>query len=103
MITHDIKLYRGDDYTLDIAIVNNDGTPADLTNAKIELGFSDGVGDVSYANISVSDNVVTAHFAHKTTKDIDYSRGFWDLQITQNGVVTTVAKGKISIARDITP
>lgn len=76
MITHDIKLYRGDDYTLDIAIVNNDGTPADLTNAKIELGFSDGVGDVSYANISVSDNVVTAHFAHKPPKTLIIVVGF---------------------------
>lgn len=103
MITHDIKLYRGDDHTLDIALLNNDGTPANLTGAKVELGFFDGVGDVSYANISVTGNVITAHFAHQTTKNLDYSKGLWDLQITQNGVVTTVAKGKISITRDVTP
>lgn len=103
MVTHDIKLYRGDDHTLDIGVLNDDGTPVSLAGAKVELGFSDGVGEVSYANIMINGNVITAHFAHQTTKNLDYSKGFWDLQITQNGVVTTIAKGKISMTRDITP
>lgn len=103
MISQDIKLYRGDDFTLEIAILNDNGTPADLVGADIKLGFSDGVGDVSYANISVNNNVVQAHFAHATTKELEYSRGEWDLQITKNNIVTTVARGKLIITRDITP
>lgn len=54
MINHDLKLYRGDDFTLEIAVLNDDETPADLAGADIKLGFSDGVGDVSYADISVN-------------------------------------------------
>lgn len=103
MINHDLKLYRGDDFTLEIAVLNDDKTPADLAGADIKLGFSDGVGDVSYADISVNNNVVQAHFAHKTTRDLAYSRGYWDLQITKDNIVTTIAKGKINITKDITP
>lgn len=103
MISHDLKLYRGDDYSLDIAIINDDGTPADLTGAEIKLGFSDGLGDVSYADVRVADNLVTAHFTHATTKDLEYSRGQWDLQIKKDGIVTTVARGKLTITKDITP
>lgn len=103
MITQDIKLYRGDDHTIEIAVLNDDGTPADLAGADVKLGFSDGMGQVSYANISTNNNVITAHFAHATTKDLEYSRGEWDLQITKNGIVTTIARGKLIITRDITP
>lgn len=104
MITHDLKLYRGDDYVLEIAIINDDTSPADLAGATVRLGFGDGVSDdVRYADIAINNNVVTATFSHAITKDIAYSRGLWDLQITKNNIVTTVARGKISFTRDITP
>lgn len=104
MITKDLTLYRGDDYPLEIAILNADGTPANLLGADIRLGFSDGMSDeVTYADITVNNNVVSAMFTHQATKDIDWANGLWDLQITQNGLVTTVARGKIKLIRDVTP
>lgn len=103
MITQDIRIYRGDDYLLEIALLNSDGTPADLTGAKIELAFGELDGALTYADITTNQNVVTALFSHAATKDIEWSSGVWDLQITQTGKVTTVARGKIKITKDVTP
>lgn len=104
MIQKDLTLYRGDDFTLEIAVLNADGTPADLTNSKVELAFGDSnYDDLRYATIALSNNVVIAIFTHAQTKDIDWSNGVWDLQVTKDGKVTTIAKGKLKITRDVTP
>ena len=103
MITKDLDIYRGDDYLLEIALLNSDGTPANLNGATIELAFGEQDGVLSYATISVSDNVVTAIFTHAATKNIEWTSGVWDLQVAQDGKVTTVARGKIKITRDVTP
>lgn len=103
MITKDIAIYRGDDYLLEIALLNADNTPADLTGAKIELAFGELDGELTYADITTNQNVVMAVFSHAATKDIQWSSGVWDLQVAKDGKVTTVARGKIKITRDVTP
>lgn len=104
MITKDLSIYRGDDYLLEIALLNSDGTPANLNGATIELAFGDSSGmELRYADILIDENLVMATFTHEATKGIEWTNGLWDLQVTQNGVVTTVARGKIKITRDVTP
>jgi len=103
MIIKDIAIYRGDDYLLEIALLNADNTPADLTGAKIELAFGELDSELTYADITTNQNVVTAVFSHAATKDIKWGSGLWDLQVTQDSKVTTVARGKIKITRDVTP
>lgn len=104
MLVQDFNIYRGDDYIVEIAVINDDGSAVDLTNTDVKLGFNDGNGGkMSYADITVENNVVTAHFKHETTKNLTYSRAKWDLQLTKDSIVTTVARGNINITKDITP
>ena len=104
MITKDIAIYRGDDYLLEIALLNADNTPADLTGAKIELAFGELDGALTYADITTNQNVVMAVFSHAATKDIQWSTGKYDLQVTMaDGRVSTPVKGKIKMIQDVTP
>lgn len=104
MLVEDFNIYRGDDYIVEIAVINDDGTNADLTDTDVKLGFNDGNGGkMSYADITVENNIVTAHFKHETTKNLSYSRAKWDLQLTKDGIVKTVARGNINITKDVTP
>lgn len=99
---HDIQLYRGDDFVLKVAVKTANNQPADLTGADCRLGFSDG-NSLYYAQLHVIDNVIIAHFSHQLTKDLTIGRALWDLQITKDNIVTTIAKGKLNITQDITP
>lgn len=103
MVIKDIEIYRGDDFLLEVALLDANGLPADLSTATIELAFGEIDGDISYADITVNQHVVTAVFSHAATKDIQWTTGEWDLQITQAGKVTTVARGRVKITRDVTP
>lgn len=105
MITKDIAIYRGDDYTLEVALLDSDGMPADLKSAEVKLAFCDSMGDdLRYAGIIINDNTVSATFSHALTKDIEWSTGKYDLQVTMaDGRVSTPVKGKIKMIQDVTP
>lgn len=104
MLVENIELYRGDDKQFEIAILNTDGTPTDLTDCDIKLCFAQKFdADKQYANIALDGNLIKASFTPELTRDIRWTVGVWDLQIIKNNITTTVAKGTVIIIKDVTP
>ena len=103
MIKQSIEIYRGDTKTLEVAIVDEAGNPVDLTNATVELGFTDGKDAMRYADVLINNNVVIITFSHELTKDITWTTGQYDLQVTRGAEVKTALRGNLIITKDITP
>jgi hypothetical protein len=99
-----LSLYAGDDVSIDVTVLNNDGTPANLTGATAESQIratADAVTSVDFAT-TVTGNVVTLALTNVQSATLP-ATGVWDLQITDSGgKITTIAGGRIDVAAGVT-
>lgn len=97
----DMALYRGDTRLIEVTLLTEQGA-ADLQGCRFKLHISPDEGEVIAPDIQVKDNVIMLYFSPTLTQDLAWQRGKYDLQMTRNGVVTTILHGKVRLKEDIT-
>lgn len=108
MVRADIKLYRGDDKRLKFSLTQN-CKPFNVEDCRFSLTVSPEADGEPFTlttedgNIQAFENYAVVHFSHTLTRDAQWRRGQYDLQMTGlNGEVTTVVAGRITLTHDIT-
>lgn len=105
----DLVVTRGDDFRAVVTLSDSDGNLMDLSSstAKAQVRVSTALNAELLAEFvcdipaPATDGVVTITLPHTVTEDLP-RKGKWDLQITTDGWVTTVAKGNITVLPDVT-
>jgi hypothetical protein len=102
----DLALYAGDDFYLTLTISDADGQPVDLASATIgaQLRVKPDDPDPPAAAFAVTTaaNVATLHLTNAVTAKLTGTLA-WDCQIqTQNGDITTLLAGKVTMTGDVT-
>lgn len=103
----DLNIYQGDDWTGIVTVVNNDGTPADISTftAKAQIrrsiADSDPIVVVEITTV-VSSPLVNLSIPHTVTTTLSGSY-VWDLQLVgPTGGVTTILKGRAKVEPEVT-
>jgi hypothetical protein len=103
--TVQLLLYQGDDFTLQLDVAEASGDPLDLAGAtplaQIRLTpgdeFAAGEFDVTTGE---DPGVLFLHLTHAVSTTLPRAT-VWDCQITQGGVVTTLAAGTITMTPEV--
>jgi hypothetical protein len=109
--THNFKVYRGDNWTVDLVVVDNVNAPIDLSGADIKMQIKNkpddatAVKELNLTNgISVGgddNNVITID--SEGDLDVRPNDYVYDLQVTYSGGrVVTYLRGSFSVVKDIT-
>ena len=85
-----------------IPVLNNDGTPTDLTGAVVEFGIatSDRSSYMTTLSTSRVDNVITAKLTSIESSALTLSRYYFSAWVTISGESTPVAKGYLTVQND---
>lgn len=101
----DLVLMQGDDQWLTLVVEDADGNPADLTGAvplsQIKQRFEDETPMATFA-ATIDGSHVLLHLTHAEATLLTPGTGYWDAQITQAGEVTTLCRGGVTIAPEVT-
>lgn len=104
----DLEIYQGDDYAAEVTVLNEDGTPADLTGYTAQSQIRVNTADASPSGVAqfataIAGNVITISLMHTVTKDLTKSSYVWDLQVI-NGVgwITTLLAGQVQMTKEVT-
>jgi hypothetical protein len=107
--TLDLNLYAGDDFSLTLTITDESGAPYNLSgamNAQVRKGHAlELVATPAVNSVNPPSGVVYLYLSAVQTTALGEGGGrhSWDLQHTDtNGLVTTICKGGVSTALDIT-
>lgn len=105
---YDLKIYRGDTHHWQFKLWQDadKSDPVDLLNcgvkAQIRNGF-DGVRMVEIRLAITLPNIIDASLDAETSRDITFTEGVWDMQVTYPGnVVSTILAGEVTITPDVT-
>jgi hypothetical protein len=103
----DLSIYQGDDWTAIVTVLNEDGTPADISTftAKAQIrrsiADSDPVVVVEITTV-VASPLVNLSIPHTVTATLSGSY-VWDLQLTgPSGGITTILKGRAKVEPEVT-
>lgn len=105
-----LSMFRGDDQSFLLTIVDGDGEPFDLEDADLEFNavwrFGDPVITKTLLDgITVTNaeaGLATIAIAADDTEELELGRLRWDLQVTKDEVVRTVATGTLDLRGDVT-
>jgi hypothetical protein len=110
----EIRHRRGDDLTLDVALVNDDGTPADITGFGFTFTVKRSITDLDLdavwqgslgSGVAIVDAVAgTALVSAPANATAAWPIGtlLWDLQVIAGGEVHTIDSGKLIVLADVT-
>lgn len=106
----DLAVYRGDDtnFTLEIVEDNEQETPIDFSNYRLDLHIKPDNGAVlklstTTGEIVINGNQITLNFSHNLTKDLKWDSAKYDLQsIDTYNKVKTICMGEFTLIADIT-
>jgi hypothetical protein len=100
----DLGLYQGDDFSMTLSITDSTGNPIDISSgtvaAQIRATRSSPVVAGTFAT-SVAVNVVTLALSAAESTLLP-QLGVWDCVLTQSGVVTTLAGGRLELMARVT-
>lgn len=105
---YNLKIYRGDTHHWQFKLWRDgDRTdPVDLENCGVKAQIRNGFNGVRMVEIRLAvtlPNVIDASLDAETSRDITFTEGVWDLQVTYPGlVVSTVLAGSVEITPDVT-
>lgn len=109
MKTQDLKFVRGDDRAFRLLVHNPDGTPADLTGARLDLHARIDEADAPVLQLSsengsieIAQHRIVLHFTHDATQSAEWETARYDLQLQQAGKRRTILSGKIKLIPDQT-
>lgn len=103
-------IYRHDSYAHIISFWNDaeETDPFDITGtvtAQIRTArlTADATADDPLAEFTVQvvDNTITVSLTSAQTTDLP-SAGFWDLQVNNGGIITTLLMGRVKVLDDVT-
>jgi hypothetical protein len=101
----DLKIYRGDDFYLDLTVYDPDDTPSDLTGvtASSQIRASPGAAaTLATLDAFVNGNVITLHLKHADSATLP-NNCVWDAQMTYgSGDIITLAGGNITVSGEVT-
>ena len=100
-----LVLYRGDDFYLDVTVVDTNGGAVDLTGftaqAELRPDTTAGTALASFTE-TISGNVIHLHLPASEALNL-LPDTVWDVQLTDaTGVVTTLAYGDATTTPDVT-
>jgi hypothetical protein len=103
-MTANLFIYAGDDFYVDLIVVNSDGTSTDLSSAtaKAQIRAKPTDPDPALASFTatISSNVIHLHLPSAQSTGL-VGTLVWDCQITYPDVVTLVA-GTVSVTPEVT-
>jgi hypothetical protein len=88
-ITQPLKLYKGDDFFLDLIITNADGTDKDLSAAvpSAQIRSAPNADDIIASFQAIVDgNVIHLHLVHSEATNLTQATCAWDVQIADRSV-----------------
>lgn len=103
----DISIYQGDDWTGIVGVVNEDGTPADITGYTAKAQIRRSIADtdpvvVVEITAIVASPLVNLSIPHTQTVALS-GMYVWDLQlIGPTGGITTILKGRAKVDPEVT-
>jgi hypothetical protein len=101
-VTVNLSLYAGDDFWLDLAVTNPDGTEADLTDmaARAQIRARAGAPEVMATfDVELAGNVISLHLTSTASADLS-GNAVWDCQLT-DGTVATLAAGRVKFTPQV--
>lgn len=107
MHQEDLSLYRGDDTTIKVAFTTNEGDFL-LGDGLLEMEIRPQIGQgvrLSSADGGIAlfnANTVLLNFTHNLTQNWSWKKADYDLQLTKDGKVKTLMRGKVYLTHDIT-
>ncbi|MFZ7141541.1 hypothetical protein ACLSY0_00035 [Avibacterium avium] len=102
-----LDIYRGDDTAFQITF-NGEDAPFSVSGGEFAMQIKPTNGEGALltsldGTISqLDENSVIITFSHALTKDWSFREAKYDLQMTKNGKVKTLCRGKILLTHDIT-
>jgi len=114
----DFAFYRGDNFDLK-CIVKQSGTPLDITGSGLVFSIKEARGDTIYilqrknsdaggspVEIEMSDPTngeFKIHILPANTLNVVGDVNYWfDIEMTLSGIISTLKRGRVFIAQDIT-
>lgn len=99
----DLLLYAGDDFYIDVTVVDAAGNPIDLTGATAQSQIRDDSDAIVGEFVaSVHTDTVRLYLDSVTTAALPAAAN-WDVQITDDqAIVTTLAYGRVRIRKEVT-
>ena len=99
----DLLLYAGDDFTMAVEVFGPDGEPFDLAGAEPKSQIRETHdGELAGAFTWFVDGSVIYLDLHNEVSAALPERCVWDVQITQNDRVTTLASGNVTVSPQVT-
>lgn len=100
-LTVDLKLYEGDDFSMDIVVTNPDGTPAVVGTPLAQIRATTDSPVLATFTTTVLDNMI--HLYLPGTLIDETLDGVWDCQVTDDqGQVTTLVAGSVVTTAEVT-
>lgn len=102
----DLSIYRGDSGRMRVTITHPDGTPIPITAATWDCDIRyqpddpDPVAVIDVVPVAGESNQVDLVLTHDQSLLLTQD-GFWDLEMTMHGVVTTLLHGKVKLTKDV--
>lgn len=101
----DLHAYRGDTWAQTFTLLDDPGTPHDLTGASVEAWmFSEQTREVEQLLVSTVDAAGSVSISFPANGDSPAAGSYrYDLEVTEiDGRVTTWVCGKITVRQDVT-
>ena len=101
----DLVVYRGDSGRFRVHVTNPDGTPLDITTATWDCDIraaEDTEPPMATLDVNpVAGQIDTVEVVLDAATSALLTDGVWDLEMTLNGEVQTLLKGKVVVVKDV--
>jgi hypothetical protein len=105
----DYRIEQGADYGIEFTVVDEDGelydldTPTTVTCVASVRETKDSTTSIDFTTaINVTTSVITLTMTEATTETFTYWSGYWDCELTIDGVATRLLEGTVVISQRVT-
>jgi len=100
------RIEQGADYGIEFTVLDEDGELYDLTTATCAAQVretKDSTTSIAFTcNIDTATSVVTLSMTSAVTNTFTFYSGYWDCELTVDGVVTRLLEGTVVISQQVT-
>ena len=103
-IVYDITIQKKGDYHIDFLTEEDDGTPIDVSGYTVESHLREFPESNEYLEFTgIADETgIHLDMAHSDTAKIGYTRGYYDVFVSENGNREKFAMGRARIIPEVT-
>lgn len=98
---YDFTHYRGDTLVLPLDVFDADNAPVDLSDWEVTAWVKPNGGEPFELMCEVNSNHVDVTISHESTKNADWRRAKYDVQMRYGAQVKTLLCGTITLIDDI--